>query len=149
MRECDLPLSVDGEFLVRIDWKGDELFCESMLVRASRIGLRIIRSGRPLGEFWPEGQVFETQKGIPQMRRRHNLMRFLAMLVVLTLCVALPRVVLMPSNVVLPSASSVVEPVKVTPCERRGSCFLPRAAQCNLYAFNANDQSLTVRRAAA
>jgi hypothetical protein len=51
MRECDLPLSVDGEFLVRIDWKGDELFCESMLVRASRIGLRIIRSGRPLGEF--------------------------------------------------------------------------------------------------
>lgn len=76
-------------------------------------------------------------------------MRFLAMLVVLTLCVALPRVALMPSNVVLSSASSVVESVRVTLCERRGSCFLPRAAQCNLYAFNANDSNVMLRRAAA
>lgn len=83
------------------------------------------------------------------MRRRHNLMRFLAMLVVLTLCLALPLVALMPLSIVLPSASSVVEPARAMLCERRGSCFLPRTAQCNLYAFNANDSNVMLRRAAA
>lgn len=83
------------------------------------------------------------------MGSKRNLVRFLAMLMVLTVLIATPLVANTPSNVASLHISSAFEPADIEPGVGVDSCSLRREAQCNLYAFNANDSNAMLRMATA
>lgn len=83
------------------------------------------------------------------MGSKRNLVRFLAMLMVLTVLIAMPLVAKMPSDVALPRTSFANEPLRSKLRVSKYVCPLRRKAQCNLYAFNANDHNTMPRMAAA
>ncbi len=83
------------------------------------------------------------------MGSKRNLVRFLAMLVVLTVLIAVPLTANLPPSVALSRAPTAVEPAGAERRVRVDSCSLRREAQCNLYAFNPNDSNAMSRMAAA
>lgn len=83
------------------------------------------------------------------MGSKRNLVRFLAMLLVLTVLIAMPLVAKMPSDIVLSRTSFALEPFRFNLRVSKYACPLRRKAQCNLYAFNANDHNAMPCLAAA
>lgn len=81
------------------------------------------------------------------MGSKRNLVRFLAMLVVVTVLIAVPLTAILPSKVAW--LRPAVEPAEPASQVGVDSCSLPRKAQCNLYAFNPNDSNAMPRLAAA
>lgn len=83
------------------------------------------------------------------MGSKRNLVRFLAVLVVLAVMIAMPLTAIFPSGVVGLRALSVVGAAETASVAGVDSCSLPRKAQCNLYAYNPNDHGVMLRMAAA
>ena len=75
------------------------------------------------------------------MRSKRNLVRFLVILVVFAFLIAIPVVANVPPNVALWRTSFVTEPSRSALRIGMYVCPLCRKAQCNLYAFNANDSN--------